>query len=130
MRRAPRRGERRHGDLPRRDQRGPAGKLKEAAAALYQRLPQPAAGDLIGQAILAAQQRVEFEVWPENWQSFELFASLSTQWRVGMNGPTGLDYSVLHRELDDLGLSGDERQQTKADIRVMEQEALTVMRSN
>nr|WP_269117382.1 DUF1799 domain-containing protein [Ramlibacter monticola] len=85
---------------------------------------------MIGQAILAAQQRVEFEVWPENWQSFELFASLSTQWRVGMNGPTGLDYSVLHRELDDLGLSGDERQQTKADIRVMEQEALTVMRSN
>jgi len=45
-----------------------------------------------------------------------------------MSGPTGLDYGVMHRELDDLGLKGDEREQIKEDIRVMEREALEVMR--
>lgn len=74
------------------------------------------------------------EVWPENWPAFQLFAELGTQWRTGMNGPTGLDYLVMHRELDDLGLIGEEfreeRQQLKADIREMEQAALKAMREN
>jgi hypothetical protein len=70
------------------------------------------------------------EVWPENWPAFQLFAEIATQWRVGMNGPTGLDYLVLHRELDDLGLAGEERQQMKSDIRVLEQAALAAMRDD
>ena len=70
------------------------------------------------------------EVWPENWPAFQLFAEIATQWRVGMNGPTGLDYLVLHRELDDLGLAGEERRQMKSDIRVLEQAALTAMRDD
>lgn len=35
------------------------------------------------------------EVWPENVQAYMVFDALSTQWRVGMNGATGLDYNVL-----------------------------------
>lgn len=70
------------------------------------------------------------EVWPENWPAFQLFAEIATQWRIGMNGPTGLDYLVLHRELDDLGLAGEERRQMKSDIRVLEQAALTAMRDD
>lgn len=79
---------------------------------------------------MAAQQRIFVEVWPENWPAFQLFAELGTQWRTGMNGPTGLDYLVLHRELDDLGLTGEERQQMKADVREMESAALRAMREN
>lgn len=34
-------------------------------------------------------------VWPENRQAVQVFLAMRTQWRIGMNGPTGLDYSVL-----------------------------------
>lgn len=35
------------------------------------------------------------EVWPENWHPMRVFSAMSTQWRTGMNGATGLDYAVL-----------------------------------
>lgn len=31
----------------------------------------------------------------ENWLVVELFLRVQTQWRVGMNGPIGLDYGAL-----------------------------------
>lgn len=34
-------------------------------------------------------------VWGSNWKTLELFAAMSTQWRVGMAGATGLDYTAL-----------------------------------
>lgn len=68
------------------------------------------------------------EIWPDNLPAINLFLSIATQWRTGMNGATGLDYNVLHRELDDLGLAGEERQRLKADIRIMEDAALAAMR--
>ena len=37
----------------------------------------------------------DIELWPDNVDSFIVFQSLSTQWRVGMNGATGLDYGVI-----------------------------------
>lgn len=37
----------------------------------------------------------DFEVWPENWLPFQVFSQVSTQWRVGYGGPTGLDYSQV-----------------------------------
>lgn len=37
----------------------------------------------------------DFEVWEENWPAVEMFMRAQTQWRVGMNGITGLDYGVL-----------------------------------
>jgi hypothetical protein len=57
--------------------------LKEAREALQQR-----------------RQSEEFEVWPDNWRAWELFAALETQWRlvVGPGGGVfyeGIDYSVL-----------------------------------
>lgn len=67
------------------------------------------------------------EVWPENWPAFCLFCEIDNQWRMGMGGPFALDHLVLHRELDDLGLNGEERQRMKADIRAMEQAALKAM---
>ena len=35
------------------------------------------------------------EIWPDNELSFNVFVVISTQWRVGAGGATGLDYCVL-----------------------------------
>ena len=37
----------------------------------------------------------EFHLWPENVATFNLWLAVQTQWRVGMNGRTGLDYSAV-----------------------------------
>lgn len=64
------------------------------------------------------------EIWPDNLRAFELFSSMRTQWRVGMGGPTGLDYSVLYRRMDRMGLTPEQYDQMEADIAVMEAAAL------
>jgi hypothetical protein len=37
----------------------------------------------------------ELELWPENVAPVRLFDMMQTQWRVGMSGPIGLDYTAL-----------------------------------
>jgi len=37
----------------------------------------------------------DFEIWPENWMPFLVFSEVSTQWRVGAGGATGLDYVAV-----------------------------------
>lgn len=54
---------------------------------------------------------------------------MATQWRVGMNGPTGLDYGVLFVLMDRLGLDEEAFDGLLDDVRVMEAEALKVMRT-
>lgn len=67
------------------------------------------------------------EVWPENWQAYTLFTFLSSQWRMGMGGPTGLDYSVMYRRLDDLEVPKEDREELINSIRTMEFAALEYM---
>lgn len=69
-----------------------------------------------------------FEVWPENWPAFALFSKLSTQWRVGMNGATGLAYSSVFGLIDRLGLPPDEQEAMFDDIQRMELAALDEMK--
>lgn len=69
------------------------------------------------------------DVYPENWAAVTLFSRLGTQWRSGFSGPTGLDYSVLFRLIDEAGLTGDEWQQMLDDIQVLEIAALGAMRA-
>ena len=67
------------------------------------------------------------EVWPDNWQAFRLFEALSTQWRTGACGATGLDYSAIY---DTASLSGFTKKHTIKlfpDLRVLEAEAMLVM---
>lgn len=52
---------------------------------------------------------------------------MQTQWYVGMNGPTGLRYSVLHHKMDRMGLSKVQYEQLEDDIRTMEFAALSAM---
>lgn len=70
----------------------------------------------------------EFEVWPENWQAAEFFADYCvTQWRVGMGGATGLDYTAVIAALKTLRLSRDRFDSVFKDVRVMEMAALGQM---
>ncbi len=41
------------------------------------------------------EEPLAFEVWEENWPAVDLFLRVQTQWRVGMNGPVGLDYGAV-----------------------------------
>ena len=69
------------------------------------------------------------EIWPENVQAYELFCAMDTQWRIGMAGPTGLDYAALPMALRMIGAARADWQQLMADVRVMESAALQAMRS-
>lgn len=70
------------------------------------------------------------EIWPENYQAYLLFCTMDTQWRIGMSGPTGLDYAALPMALRMIAAPRAEWQQLMADIRVMESAALQAMRSS
>lgn len=52
---------------------------------------------------------------------------MRTQWRIGMCGPTGLDYQALFALIDFRGVSPDARPQLFDDLQVMEAAALTQM---
>jgi hypothetical protein len=65
------------------------------------------------------------EVWPENTRAIDMFATMQTQWRFGINGREGLDYNVLFRLLDRLKLADDEYDALFADVRHMEAAVLS-----
>lgn len=67
------------------------------------------------------------EIWPDCLPAFNVFQAMSTQWRISMNGPTGLDYNVLPELWKRLGIKKKDRDQVFADLQEMERAALTVM---
>jgi hypothetical protein len=69
------------------------------------------------------------EVWPENWPSFRLLCDIRTQWRGAGMGIIGLDYNVLYRKMDRMGLSPEQYDQIEADMRVMESAAMAAMQA-
>lgn len=52
---------------------------------------------------------------------------MSTQWRIGACGATGMDYSVLSGVIRMCGVPNSQRQIIFSDFRRMEAEALQVM---
>ncbi len=69
----------------------------------------------------------EVEVWPENWPSVQFFIRISTQWRHGFSGPTGLDYAATLATLRELHDDQDERRRIFDDVQVMERVALVTL---
>lgn len=59
--------------------------------------------------------------------AFIVFQSMSTQWRMGMNGPTGLDYNVLPEMWKRLEIRKRYRNRVFSDLQDMERAALRVM---
>ncbi|WP_343728524.1 DUF1799 domain-containing protein [Duganella sp.] len=70
----------------------------------------------------------DVEVFEDNFEAFDLFCYMGTQWMVGMGGATGLRYEVAHHKLDRANLSNDEYEARMTDLRIMEQAALKAMR--
>ncbi len=66
-------------------------------------------------------------VWPPNRQATLVFLAMSTQWRSGFNGPTGLDYSALPEIWKRLNVPKKKRDAVFDDLRVIEAGALNEM---
>ncbi|WP_346099943.1 DUF1799 domain-containing protein [Pseudomonas veronii] len=76
---------------------------------------------------LADLDQGDTEIWPDNWPAFRLFNALSTQWRTGPGGATGLDYSVVREVAILIGIKKQQIPELFPDLQVMEAEALAVM---
>ncbi|WP_114195486.1 DUF1799 domain-containing protein [Edaphovirga cremea] len=68
---------------------------------------------------------VIIEITPDVWPSFLLFRAMSTQWRIGMNGPTGLDYGCLPQVMSMMDIENTAA--VFEDIRIMERVALAII---
>lgn len=69
----------------------------------------------------------EVEVWPGNWPAFRLFNALSTQWRTGACGATGLDYTSIRDVASFIGIKKKQIPEIFPDLQILESEALAVM---
>lgn len=67
----------------------------------------------------------DFEIWPENWMPFLVFSEVSTQWRVGAGGATGLDYVAVKWVMDLMKIK--KKYEVLRAIRTMESSALKTM---
>jgi hypothetical protein len=65
-----------------------------------------------------------FGLLPENVEAVAWFLKMQTQWRVGMNGPTGLDYGVFLMCAKDEGVKRSDRVWLLEDLRLLEREFL------
>lgn len=68
----------------------------------------------------------ETHLWPCNLGAWGLWQELQTQWRVGMAGATGLDYTAVVAHLRASGLRGDAFVAAYEAIREAESETLAV----
>lgn len=68
----------------------------------------------------------DVEVWPDNVETVQCFIGLSTQWRSGMNGVTGLDYSAISivMEMNEVV----DKKAVFGGVQIMEAEALRLIR--
>lgn len=86
------------------------------------------AGKLAKLAAQAGQAEHTVEVWAENVASVNFFLEYcGTQWRAGMGGATGLDYTAVIASLRTLRLGRERFDEVFADVRLMERAALNVM---
>lgn len=70
------------------------------------------------------------EIWPENVQAYQLFYGLRKQWVLApMGGPIGLNFLVAYSRMDRMDLTREEYNQLDEDLQLMEDAALSAMRS-
>jgi hypothetical protein len=67
------------------------------------------------------------EVWPDNALSVNVFTAVSTQWRTGQSGITGLDYNVFPFVMETCGVLPEQKIEVFDNIRIMEDEVLLMM---
>lgn len=59
-------------------------------------------------------------VWDENWDIVMWFRTMFSQFEHNGYGYTRLDYNVVYREWDDMGIDGQQRVEWKRKLRVLE----------
>lgn len=65
------------------------------------------------------------EVWPENWQSLELFVALGTQWNVSAMGHyLGINYPAVDAIMNILAVPKKQKPDLFSDLQIMERAAL------
>lgn len=83
---------------------------------------------MFGLAVPEAEHQPEtFGILPENCQALAWFIKLETQWRVGMNGPVGLDYGAFIDCARDEGVKRRDRVWILEDLRLIEREYLAAV---
>jgi hypothetical protein len=70
-----------------------------------------------------------FGILPENVEALNWFLLMQTQWRVGMNGLTGMDYGVFLQWAKEEGVKRLDRMWLLGDLRMMEGEFLNSLYS-
>lgn len=83
--------------------------------------PQEVIDKIIGAAQPADK---DFEVWEENWTALQMWLLVCTQWRVGMNGPVGLDYAAVKWMMELYEI--DDQRAVFEDLQIMETAFLTL----
>ena len=68
-----------------------------------------------------------FGILPENVDALNWFLLMQTQWRVGMNGLTGMDYGVFLQWAKEEGVKRLDRVWLLGDLRMMEREYLATL---
>lgn len=69
-------------------------------------------------------------VWPDNESAVNVFMAMSTQWRVGVAGPVGLDYGALPAVLRLAGVARSTWSDVFNGLRWLESGALAQMRDD
>lgn len=69
-------------------------------------------------------------MWPDNYPAVNVFISMSTQWRVGMAGATGLDYNALPAVLRMTQIPRSDWPEIFQSIRILEDAAMETMRKS
>jgi len=87
-----------------------------------------AAGDLEPFGLTQADLEKDVFVWSDCWESVMVFHSLSSQWRMGFSGASGLDYSSLPFMFKIKNIPEEKQAEIFADIQVMEVAAIQQMR--
>lgn len=101
-----------------------------AAHNLYEKETSAHQAGLFGLKLEEVPQE-DFYVWDCNWDVFNLFYNLQSQWRVaGMGSATGLDYNAIIPTGKLLGYKKKELKAMFPDLQVMENEALITMGEN
>lgn len=80
--------------------------------------------------IRAAQEtspNLDFEVWPENWDTVAMFMRLQTQWVPSMGGMVGLNYQSVEFLFRIEGI--ENQREMLEDLHIMEVSALQILNS-
>ena len=70
-----------------------------------------------------SQEQVAW-LWPCNVEAWGHWCWVQTQWRSGMGGSTGLDYAGVRAYMDEVGITGPDRQELFRAFQLCERECL------